>query len=639
MKAGSQSLIVVCVALVSASEGRAAELVISTSGAPVVLGTHRTVTISLEATGEGADELEGLQVACSVGEVSVPRAAGPRRWDVTYHPPVGNSPRFAIFLASAGNRDAPVVGTLVVPLLGRADLPVRTEAGARVTVSVAGRTFGPVTAGADGLARIEIEVPPGIDAVTAHSIDPIGNEVEREVPLDVPDAPRIVVLAPSRAEAGARATGTVFAIDQRGTPHERLEVGVSRGELTTRVGPGSSVVFELVMPQRLGRGSVDVVVRCPGDVTNEALHRIEIDPGPAADIALTVDREAVIPGSDQTVTLHAAVTDAHGNVRPDDPVEIRIDQQALETEPADEGGVLAVISAPPAAVGIGALEIAARSGDLSRRLEVRLVGGPAQLARIEAPGRAVADGRTAVAIRVLLVGPTGLPASEVPNVHAEAGRAEDLRRTDDGWWSLSYVPDRSRTWHEGVGVVEVSRGPAQARARIDLEPPAPWLTLSLAGGFQTNLRSFHGGSGRLELGSRIRLSRGWVEIAALTGVGYGRSEDEVELGETRLGIWQVPVSAGFGYGALVRNRVGIDVVVRGGALVLFITERTSFQPETERVVVAPLVEGSVGLSVRIWRGELVTRLGFAYATGPEGSGISGNLMGLLATIGYRLFVM
>jgi hypothetical protein len=188
-------------------------------------------------------------------------------------------------------------------------------------------------------------------------------------------------------------------------------------------------------------------------------------------------------------------------------------------------------------------------------------------------------------------------------------------------------------------VVEVSRGPAQARARIDLEPPAPWLTLSLAGGFQTNLRSFHGGSGRLELGSRIRLSRGWVEIAALTGVGYGRSEDEVELGETRLGIWQVPVSAGFGYGVLVRNRVGIDVVVRGGALVLFITERTSFQPETERVVVAPLVEGSVGLSVRIWHGELVTRLGFAYATGPEGSGISGNLMGLLATIGYRLFVM
>ena len=56
MKAGSLSSIVVCVALVSASEGRAAELVISTSGAPVVLGTHRTVTISLEATGEGADE-------------------------------------------------------------------------------------------------------------------------------------------------------------------------------------------------------------------------------------------------------------------------------------------------------------------------------------------------------------------------------------------------------------------------------------------------------------------------------------------------------------------------------------------------------------------------------------------------------
>lgn len=635
----SVALAVLCWGAAAGGQESPGRLTLSVTPEALVLGRHRAATVVIEAVGEGAERLEDLQLDCSIGQMSSPRRSSEGRWTASYRPPPGNAPRVALIFARAQVDGHAVFGALQIALQGSAELLFRTDPGARVSIAVLERTFGPEVAGPDGIARIHVEVPPGIDSGVARSVDAIGNQSEREIPLNLPPYQRTLISAPRRLVAGEPATVGVFSIAPDRTVYDDAELTLSRGGATRRGRSGDVVIFEVRAPTQVGDGEVELAAHPPNEPDNGATRRVAVIPGPARGIALTADREALIPGTEARAKVRAVVVDRYDNVRPGDAVRLEVEGELIETREVPEGGIAAVIEAPPATEGVGEVEIVARARGMERRLSLRLVGGPAQLARIDAPERAVADGRTPVRIRVLLTGPTGLPSEEMPSVRAGDGRLEEPEREPDGWWSVAYVPERA-TLVSGRSVeVEVSRGPAHARARIRLERPVPWLTLSLVGGVQTNFGALTSGVGRLELASRVRLSRGWIEIALFSGLGFGEVSDETERGSSTLRLWQVPLSAGFGYGLLVHPRVSLDLSVRGGALILMIEESSSFQRSAERVVVAPLVEGTLGITLGLWRGELALRLGFSYASGPEGSGVSGNLLGLVVLFGYRLFLV
>jgi hypothetical protein len=163
--------------------------------------------------------------------------------------------------------------------------------------------------------------------------------------------------------------------------------------------------------------------------------------------------------------------------------------------------------------------------------------------------------------------------------------------------------------------------------------------VSLVGGVLANFGALTSAAGRLEIGSRLRLSRGWIEIAAHTGLGFGEVSDETDRGASTLRLWQIPLSAGFGYGFQAHRHIALALSVRGGAVVVLVNEQTIFQPTARRTYFAPLIECSAGIMVRAWRGEVVFQMGFAFASGPEGSGLAGNLQGLVVMLGYRVFVV
>ncbi len=635
-----QLALFVCVLVSLDPAGAVAQgLEISAIPSEVVPGQHRAVTIVVRTGSDTGTDLQNLRLVCSAGRIASPHQSSPGRWTASFQPPQGNYPRVVLVLASAERGDDRVFGSALIPIRGRTELPIRTDPGARVTVHVGESSYGPVLAGRDGLARVAVEVPVGVEEAIARSVDPIGNQNERVVPLNLPDYERTLIMAPPRLDAGSSEPIAVLAVSRSGEILRDVELTVTRGGVRALVSTTHHVLFTMESPDDVGDGFVELRASTTGENGSVVTRRLDVVAGAAADILIRSNREALIPGSDQRATVRAVVTDRLGNARPSDEVELWIDDRPLEVTRDPEGGVRAVIEAPPTSAGLGILEIEARSANVRGGMELRLIGGSAQLARIEAPERVVADGRTPARIRVLLSGPTGLPASDVPDLRASAGTLIDMELGEDGWWTVSYVPRRSRLWSQDSDTIEVSRGPAQARARINLVPPAPWLTVGLYGGLQTNMRALHSGAARLEIGSRVRLARGWLEIAAFSGFSYGESSDELERGHSSLELWQIPFSAGFGYGLTIRRRLGFDVVVRGGALLLLIYERTSFQPSTERIAVAPLVEGSAGLTIRLWRGELLVRLGFAYSAATEGSGLTGNLMGLVALLGYRLFVI
>lgn len=620
-----------------AGEAHGVELRLTTTPDELVLGVHETARLVIEATGEGADDVRGVRLVCNVGILAAPRRTGPRQWTATYHLPSRHFPQVALFIARSEGVDSAGFGALSLPLRGRTEIAFRTDPGANVSVEVGDESFGPVRAARDGLVRVPVVVGPGQDIAMARSIDTLGNRSEREVPLHLPEYPLIAVLAPQRLSAGQGSRVAVFATESSGMPHRNVDLRTSRGHTRRIASETSYSLFALRAPLRVGDGDIELTADAADLVSGGTM--VEITPARPASVRISTDREAFVPGSDQAVTVHALVRDGFGNIRPNDQLSVRVAGQTVQTRDSDEGGVVAELSAPPTEVGLGALIIEARSHGLIALTSVRLVGGPAVLARLEAPEQTVADGRTPVKIRILLVGETGLPASERPNIRVSTGNVRELEREDDGWWRAEYLPRRANLLAPTTATVMAFRGPASAQARIRLSPPIPWFTIGLTAGLQTNLGGLVGPEGRLELATRVGLARGWLELCVHSGIFYSRMTDELSRGTSELSLFQIPLAVGFGYGLNIRGRLGIGVSAVGGALVVIVGENTSFQADSRRLVVAPLIEGGVDVTVRVGRGELVARVGFGYATASEGSGISGNLLGLLVLGGYRLFIL
>lgn len=623
--------------LALSGEASGVELRLSTTPEELVLGVHGTARLTIEATGDGADDVRGVRLACNVGTLGSPRRTGPRQWTATYHLPNRHFPQVALCLARSEGGESEGFGALLSPLRGRTEIAFRTDPGASVSVEVGDESFGPVRAARDGLVRVPVVISPGQEMALARSIDALGNRIEREVPLNLPEYPLIAVLAPERLRAGQSSEVIVYLTNSSGEPRRNVNLEPTRGH-TRRVESATPyTVFEYRAPLRVGDGSVGLTARTEDFSFTQTI--VEIAPGRADAVRISTDREAIVPGSDQTVTVHATVRDDFGNIRPSDPISVRVAGQVVQARESEEGGVIAELSAPPTEVGLGALVIEARSRGLLARSRVRLVGGPAVLARLEAPEQTVADGRTPVPIRILLVGETGLPASERPNMRVSSGAVRDLVRQDDGWWHAEYLPRRANLLAPSTATVEAFRGPASARARIRLSPPIPWFTLGLTVGIQTNIGGLVGPEGRFELATRVGLARGWLELCVQSGIFYSRLSAELSRGTSELGLYQVPLAVGFGYGLNLRGRLGLGVSAVGGALVAIVTEDTSFQPDSRRLIIAPLIEGGLDVTVRLGRGEIVARVGFGYAAASEGSGISGNLLGLLVLGGYRLFIL
>jgi hypothetical protein len=623
-------------------QAHAVEVALTVSPSEIVLGRTATARIVAEVTGAGAERVRGVRLECSVGTLSAPRRVGPSAWEVTYRLPTEPYPQLALLLARTEGAEVEAFGAAVVRLLGRTEIAFRTDPGATVTVDAGGATFGPTRAGTDGVARLAVVVGPGQSTVVATSVDVVGNRSDRDVTIALPDYGRAVLLGPRSVVAGQPATVAVMAVDAVGAPATLAELVADRGTLgEVRTAPGSPLLrlVELTPPALVGSGLVTLRARAPGETGEAAAIAVEVVPDHAEAVVLTLDRETLVPGSSQSVTLHAAVRDRYGNIHPDDQISLTVSGQPILATPSPEGGVAATLPAPPAEAGLGALVVEARSRDLVERRRIELNGGPAVLARIEAPTAAVADGRTARPIRVLLVGETGLPADEVPNIRARHGRLRDLTRDADGWWRVEWVPRRSAFSSVGVDVIEAARGPATARARIELTPPVPWFTVALSLGLRTNIGALVGPEGELELSSRVGLRRGWLVLGLRSGLFYERTTYQLAWGESELRFTDIPLGGGFGYGITLRGRVGINVMALGGVLFAVVEERTSFRPSTGRLWYTPLIEGTVDISIAFGPGELFARVGFGYAAAPEGSGLSGNLLGLLALIGYRIFVV
>jgi hypothetical protein len=172
----------------------------------------------------------------SVGEVSAPRETETGVFEASYRAPLHGVPGYAAVVA--WDESSGEVTAAIVALSARVEIPVRTEPGAQVTVSIAGR-HAVTTADDKGHARVTLPVPPGVRRARVTATDAAGNTNVTEVVLDIPRARGLWLLAPDGALDGRR----IYVVSMGQSP-PRLSAGPGARlkDVDVRRGVGTAVV-------------------------------------------------------------------------------------------------------------------------------------------------------------------------------------------------------------------------------------------------------------------------------------------------------------------------------------------------------------------------------------------------------------
>ena len=161
----------------------------------IVLGQDPEATLSFVLDGASGQPLKGadLLVSASVGEVVNVTDMGAGRFTAKFVPPKVNFPQLAIVTVADRRDPTRTYGSVVIPLQGKTDYPIKTSPNASVVLNVGGRDYGPAQAAADGRASVPIIVSPGVGKATLTTrVNGVTNQ--EAIDLRIPETRRLRML-------------------------------------------------------------------------------------------------------------------------------------------------------------------------------------------------------------------------------------------------------------------------------------------------------------------------------------------------------------------------------------------------------------------------------------------------------------
>jgi hypothetical protein len=228
----------------------------------LILGKDAGANLELQAPA-GAT----VTLSASVGAVGDVRRDGDV-FKARYTPPSVRAPSVAMILAridAGGERE---LTWLAIPLTGSDTMEIETKPGSHVVADVAGHTIGPVTADANGIVRLPMVVPPGVDKATLRITDKLGNTVEKPLDLDPPPFSRARMAARSdSATPAAPLAIEIFVVRRDGTPDDRatVDVDASDGDAEVRKRIGHGVYLARYTPPAGKSGTARLAATANGE--------------------------------------------------------------------------------------------------------------------------------------------------------------------------------------------------------------------------------------------------------------------------------------------------------------------------------------------------------------------------------------
>lgn len=257
-----------------------------------------TVTV-LDRDGKPSASLAPPVVRANVGAVEALERVGPGTYRARYLLPATRYPEVAVLVAFAAWPHPQSVhgafGALRVPLASAVELPGKTEPNAEMSLTIAGRKFGPVQTGADGSFKIPVVVPPGFGTASGTAVDRLRNRRTTPIDLMLPPVDQLAcVVNPTRLPADGRAKARVLCAtsDPFGNvaAGAKVQLAASRGALSAPRGlPGGVVEWALTAPDGLQEPVALVATWRQGQVHAREELAVELVQGPAARLSVAPD--------------------------------------------------------------------------------------------------------------------------------------------------------------------------------------------------------------------------------------------------------------------------------------------------------------------------------------------------------------
>lgn len=342
-----------------------------------VLGIEAETELRIAVSGAFTSPLQFPRILCSAGRVEDLVREGPTTFSARFILPANRFPQPAILVADFSHDSLILRGSLAVRLRAAASPAFHTDPGAKVTVKVGDKDFGPVLAPADGNVHVPVVVPPGINFATARSVSRQGTTSQQLLDLKIPPAQRALVVAPEKLAAGGAAEVAVLAVEPSGRLVDASTITLASTGLR---------------PQPLGSlavGEARFLVRAPASLQDPTLHlmaslRGQPDVSAEADLVLgsaatdqvLLQTETARPEDIPLRSLRVFLSsqDAFGN--PTDPGEaaVLVDGQPASPQATEDGRAMLVIQ-PPALLAAGrAMEVEAvlEKGHATERIPLEL---------------------------------------------------------------------------------------------------------------------------------------------------------------------------------------------------------------------------------------------------------------------------
>lgn len=318
-----------------------------------VIGLTGETALSIEVSNPPVTPMPMPRVLCSIGQIEDLGREGPARFSARYILPTSRYPQPAILVAEFFGGGAPLRGATRVRLRAAATPSFRTAPGARVTLRVDDREFGPQVAAADGSVHVPVVVPPGVAFAVARSMNEQGKATEQVIDLHVPYSQRLLVAAPERLSAGSVGEVAVYAVEPSGRP-------ASAGDLILRGGykpvqplgspqPGEAR-FLVTAPTILRQKSMRVEAQLRGQSTTVTATRIALVPGPATGLLIEPEAPRLDRKLQPLMRVFLGAEDAFGNPVDAGHAGVLVDGQPASVKADTEGQPTVIVHVPsPAA--------------------------------------------------------------------------------------------------------------------------------------------------------------------------------------------------------------------------------------------------------------------------------------------------
>jgi hypothetical protein len=450
----------------------------SAAPAQVVMGrdTSSSLALTLETSDLMAAETAAMDVRTSAGTVSAPTALGGGQFAARWTPPAGAAPGLALVTAVDRRAADRAYAAFAVPMLGKVDATVKVAPRARVLVKAQGRTFGPVDASAAGVAKVPLELAPGVTA-TLVEVGKDGAAVERVLELKIPE-PRRIALFPLAASVPADARVTVpvrvFVTAPDGTPDGSAAVTVkaSAGSVGVARHEGGGVyVAEWTPAESAAGGKVTLTARIEGASAAQQDTLPVVTTGVrVASVGVTAPA-TVAKGPNQSFTVTVTAGTPGGSSLPGRTPRVVATGARVAGAAKDlRDGRYEV---PLVSTGSGPIEVTARVGNPASSNPV------ARLTLLTSATSLGADGLSTATLTVLALDRWGSPVAGVPLDFSVEGGVLDgnlprQAKTDaDGVATVYYTAGRARGYGALVaraGRLSAGTGMLQLGEELEVAP-------------------------------------------------------------------------------------------------------------------------------------------------------------------------